>query len=217
MGMSVQHAKASAEWYTPAPIVEASRQALGGVIDLDPATCELAQERVRALTFGTLERPATLEEWAAARTVFMNPPTPPRAWWEELSAWFGSGGDGRGAVYIAYSLEQLQQSHGWTFGGMLVHRVLIPAKRIPYDQTRDAAKAKIDAAIARFDLEALQAESLDARRVLALRKKRAEIASGPALVPGDAPPHAGAIVMLGNVNPRPLLALLGGTIAGPRS
>lgn len=39
----------SEEYYTPAPIVEAAREVLGG-IDLDPASCDMAQETVRAIS-----------------------------------------------------------------------------------------------------------------------------------------------------------------------
>jgi hypothetical protein len=39
------------EWYTPTEIVDAARHVLGGVIDLDPASSEIANKRVRAAQY----------------------------------------------------------------------------------------------------------------------------------------------------------------------
>ena len=39
------------EWYTPTRIVDAARDVLGGVIDLDPASSEIANKRVRAAQY----------------------------------------------------------------------------------------------------------------------------------------------------------------------
>lgn len=173
--VSARHSAASGEWYTPAPIVEACRAALGGVIDLDPATCGASQARVQARTYGTIEKPATLGMWRAARTVFLNPPTPPRLWWEALSSWYMDRA-GLRAIYVAYSLEQLPQSTRWNGASMLDHRVLFPSKRISYERLE-----------------------------------------GGALVKGGSPPHAGALVILGQFDASPLLAALGGRVLGGRS
>jgi ParB family transcriptional regulator, chromosome partitioning protein len=59
------------EWYTPRHVIELARKALGG-IDLDPASCALAQQTVRAGAYydkhaNGLERP-----WFGK--VWMNPP-----------------------------------------------------------------------------------------------------------------------------------------------
>ena len=60
------------EYYTPDYIVEASRQALGGQIDLDPASCEMAQKTVRAKKYYTEEDNGLTKEWSG--NVFLNPP-----------------------------------------------------------------------------------------------------------------------------------------------
>jgi hypothetical protein len=71
----VQHSSKSNEHYTPPQIVEPSRALLGG-IDLDPCSCELAQEVVQAGCFFTQN--ALFNPWKAdadgAFTVFCNPP-----------------------------------------------------------------------------------------------------------------------------------------------
>lgn len=62
------------EWYTPAPIIERVKTALGGVIDLDPFTCEEAQRTVQATHYFTRETDGIKSEWPDGRTLFANPP-----------------------------------------------------------------------------------------------------------------------------------------------
>ena len=59
------------ERYTPAEYVEKVREVLGE-IDLDPATCELAQQTVRATRYFTLVDDGLKQEWHG--NVFLNPP-----------------------------------------------------------------------------------------------------------------------------------------------
>lgn len=66
---AVSHAEGydSDEFYTPEEFIEAAREAMGG-IDLDPASCELAQRTVRATTYYTkrdngLKRPWKGRTW----------------------------------------------------------------------------------------------------------------------------------------------------------
>jgi phage N-6-adenine-methyltransferase len=59
------------EWYTPAEHIEAARKVLGA-IDLDPATSEFAQGRVKAKKFYTQENDGLTQEWAGR--VWLNPP-----------------------------------------------------------------------------------------------------------------------------------------------
>jgi ParB family chromosome partitioning protein len=59
------------EWYTPPAYLDAARSVLGA-FDLDPASSDLAQERVRAQTYHTREDDGLSKAWAGR--VWMNPP-----------------------------------------------------------------------------------------------------------------------------------------------
>lgn len=51
------------EIYTPDQIIDAARQTFGGWIDLDPASCEVANKRVRAIRFFTKEDDGLRQPW----------------------------------------------------------------------------------------------------------------------------------------------------------
>lgn len=68
----------SVEHYTTPRLVEPARYTLGGVIDLDPASCAAANEIVKAEMFYTAADDGLCQPWGALdcppNTVFMNPP-----------------------------------------------------------------------------------------------------------------------------------------------
>lgn len=61
----------SSEWFTPKIYVDAAREVLGG-IDLDPASCEAANEIVQATKIFTKEDNGLAQAWGGR--VWLNPP-----------------------------------------------------------------------------------------------------------------------------------------------
>jgi phage N-6-adenine-methyltransferase len=59
------------EWYTPALYIESARAVLGG-FDLDPASCEEANQAVQAAQFYSEADPGLDHEWKGR--VWLNPP-----------------------------------------------------------------------------------------------------------------------------------------------
>ena|SRR5260221_9060647 len=61
----------SNEWYTPARYIEAAREVLG-TIDLDPASCEIANRTVKATRYYTKQDNGLAQPWYG--NVWLNPP-----------------------------------------------------------------------------------------------------------------------------------------------
>ncbi len=67
----VSQATGENEWYTPSEYIELAKQVMGR-IDLDPASCELAQGTVKAKRYYTIEQDGLRQQWRGR--VWMNPP-----------------------------------------------------------------------------------------------------------------------------------------------
>ena len=79
------------EWYSPAELVEAARKVMGG-IDLDPASCEKANEVVKATHWLGVEDDSLGSHWTGR--VWLNPPFAPpliKAFAERLLTEFQEG------------------------------------------------------------------------------------------------------------------------------
>lgn len=62
----------SSEWYTPPLYIAAARRVMGP-IELDPASCEVANRTVQAERFITREQNGLMQPWVA-KSVWLNPP-----------------------------------------------------------------------------------------------------------------------------------------------
>jgi ParB family chromosome partitioning protein len=69
----IRTSQKSVEWFTPPRYIELARRAMGGPIDLDPASCEAANQVVRASRYFTREQDGLLRPWPARR-LWMNCP-----------------------------------------------------------------------------------------------------------------------------------------------
>jgi hypothetical protein len=81
---------ASEEWYTPTEIIGVARRALGG-IDLDPASCVLAQQTVGAASYFTRDDDGLTRPWHGR--VWLNPPfgRPIASWTQKLRTEYVAG------------------------------------------------------------------------------------------------------------------------------
>ena len=70
--MQVLTSSETAEWYTPKVYTDAAREVMGG-IELDPASCEAANEWIKATEFFTEKDDGLSYPWVVG-SVFLNPP-----------------------------------------------------------------------------------------------------------------------------------------------
>lgn len=131
MVSDARHSSASNEHYTPPKIVHAARATMGG-IDLDPASCELANQVVGATEYYNTDGLSGLwsQESGAPARVFLNPPggclspdtlepefTPAgvnkpglsaaAVWWAKLCHEYAIG-HVKQAVFVCFNLEVLR-------------------------------------------------------------------------------------------------------------
>lgn len=118
------HSNVSPEWYSPPEVSDGFEFIFRKRPDFDPASSAIANKQIRAKLFFSeqgLERewPLLAEDGTPAKG-FENPPSPPKMWWKKtIEWWLGQRQDrdlesGRAMLYVAYSIEQAQQSQHWT-------------------------------------------------------------------------------------------------------
>lgn len=69
----VKNNSGNEEWYTPERFIKSARRVLGS-FDLDPASCETANQVVKADTFFTKEDDGLSKNWSSYKKIWMNPP-----------------------------------------------------------------------------------------------------------------------------------------------
>jgi len=67
----VGNATGENEWYTPPIYIQAARETMGS-IDVDPASCETANQTVKANKYYTIEDDGLIQKWEG--NIWMNPP-----------------------------------------------------------------------------------------------------------------------------------------------
>lgn len=150
-----QHLSVSDDWYTPLSIVDPAKQLLGK-IDFDPASCEEANKRIKATLFLDKEHDAlSYGCWSEVlltlpATVFLNPPSVGKApgnkswaglYWQKLMQ-FRDSGMLDDAIYVCFSLNQLQVLQNYHKLSPLNFPMVVPESRIPFDTPGDCPKKK---------------------------------------------------------------------------
>lgn len=197
--MIPQHFSKSVEHFTPEAIVSAAREVLGE-IDLDPASCARANERVRAREFFDESHDGLAREWHGA--IFHNPPggaPSPRwssvyesrssavVWWRKLVTEFQLG-HVHGAIFVGFNLEILQSSQGSAWPCVLDFPICVPNRRLRFDVEADALAAALRA----------ERQGASERRVSVIDEKLKFLNQHHGeIVSGDQPTHANVIVLAG--------------------
>ena len=155
----VMHSNETNEHYTPPEVIEAARYTLGGEIDLDPASCALANTIVQARCFAFKDGLDT--DWTAPdgspATVWLNPPggksdfetleplprdengkqngpglSTSAVWWWKLLYELRAG-HCKAAVFEAFSLDMFQAAqnkHGAGVDPPHMFPMCVPASRL---------------------------------------------------------------------------------------
>lgn len=219
------HTADSSDWYTPRWIAKGAYVTFDRRPDMDPASCAIANKVIGALEYLT-EDGLNLMRYPQAddACMFKNPPSPPAEWWKASVDWC-SRGLYRSTLYVGYSIEQMQQTQGWTpVTPIQFFPHCVPKKRVTFLCTAFQARLKIGKRLdkretfrevqvsqAEVELEAngesspslielnAQIEVSD-RAIATLSRKLQELAALPddELVDGDQPTHASVIALIHN-------------------
>lgn len=137
----VQHNSGKEEWYTPPWLLNKVRLVLRH-IELDPCSCEIAQQNVQAGTWWGKEHDGLAQDWTPYRTIFLNPPY--RAMTVDLFAcklarWIGKRNDGE-----AITLTNNATETAWAQTLMRASKaVCFPRRRIKFYDANGEAKSPL--------------------------------------------------------------------------
>jgi ParB family chromosome partitioning protein len=129
--MIPQHLSESNEHYTPTEIIDKARLVMGS-IDLDPASCLLANSIVKADNFYSKEKDGLTEQWFG--NVFLNPPggktnnKSNQALWLKTAVQKYLDREINQLFFVSFNIESMRTC------GNLLNEVMIcvPKKRIRY-------------------------------------------------------------------------------------
>ena len=124
----------SVEWFTPSIFIEAARNVLGK-IDLDPASCQTANETVKAVRFFNKEANGLKRDWKG--NVFVNPPygrTGQTDWTKKMVEEYT-----RGNVKEAIILVNSATGNKW-FQKLWEYPICYPNRRIKFVSGDNAVK-----------------------------------------------------------------------------
>ncbi len=143
--MNIQHSSRMDNWGTPESIVQKVKLVLGD-IDLDPASNTDANEVIQAKKIFTEETDGLTSEWGLNDAVFLNPPSGKQdgksktnMFWQKLMKEVYSGNIGH-AIFLAFSIEQLQSSQRKGVPPMMAFPFCVPAKRIAFTDPTGAER-----------------------------------------------------------------------------
>ena len=134
-----RHSMNSQEWFTPEPIVEMARELMKS-IDLDPASSHESNRIVQAGEYYTKTDNGLALGWYGR--VFVNAPGGlVKPFWQALVYAFEAGNVTE-AVWVGYSLEQLQTLQGLLCQSPLAFPMCVPSKRIAFIESAEAKAAR---------------------------------------------------------------------------
>ncbi len=138
---SVFHSAESPEWYTPEWLIDLIRQTMGD-IDLDVASCEFANQYVKAKRFYTEADNGLIQPWDGPR-ILCNPPGGlVKEFWirwvtEYLAGHFKMG------IWVGFNIQQLQTLQNIHTTSPLDFPFCIPNKRLKfYNPAIDEKKSR---------------------------------------------------------------------------
>ena len=181
---AARHSMDSPEWYTPFPFIRAARAVMGG-IDLDPASCEEANQCVGATRYYSEQDNGLTQPWHGR--VFLNPPggLVPQFWRKAIDEIVAERVEQ--LIVIGYSLEQLQTLQG---AGRAVSPsdfpLCIPRKRIAFVENAAKRVERIQKLISRGEASGA---SERAKKVAAMCRMGKP--------PKDSPSHANFVMYAG--------------------